>query len=334
MEDNNLIFSLNHINLQEINTNNSNYINIRKIIIVADWIKSYLTLEHYTFAENLKECGWEIIDLSNLDVNKIKKERCIVLCITYYGFDITHLKNENVTIIYKIDDLYPYKEIRNICIHNADYLISPYKHLFNRVSHMYNNITNVPSFWIPYTAVNRFYENIEFNNNPKNKILISGIRENSYPFRRKLHDISLEDHYKDKLETLQHPNYDNYTHNVINENYYKKLNEYMCCFTDALIYDYILLKVFEITSVGSLLLVVDSISDELNKLGFYDNDNCIMCNENNIYEKINWILDEDNVNTVNSIRYKGMELSRKNHNTKKRASDFNNLLLYTITNKK
>lgn len=335
MEDNNnLIFSLNNIKLEEINKNNTNYSNIRKIIIVADWLKTSIMLEPYTFAENLKEYGWELFELSNVDVNEIKKEKSIILCITYDSFDISNLKNENTTIIYKLDDLYPYKEIRNICINKADLLIGAYKHLFHKVNYMYDSITNVPSFCIPFTAVNHFYENIKFNNNPKNKILISGYRANTYPFRIKLYDMSLEDNYKNKLETLQHPNYDNCTHNIINENYYKKLNEYMCCFTDALIYDYIVLKVFEITSVGSLLLVVDSISDELNKLGFYDNVNCIMCNENNIYEKINWILHEDNLNTVNSIRYKGMEMTRKNHNTKKRAYDFNNLLLYTITDKK
>ena len=335
MEDNNnLIFSLNNIKLEEINKKNTNYSNIRKIIIVADWLKTSIMLEPYTFAENLKEYGWELFELSNVDVNEIKKEKSIILCITYDSFDISNLKNENTTIIYKLDDLYPYKEIRNICINKADLLIGAYKHLFHKVKYMYDSITNVPSFCIPFTAVNHFYENIKFNNNPKNKILISGYRANTYPFRIKLYDMSLEDNYKNKLETLQHPNYDNCTHNIINENYYKKLNEYMCCFTDALIYDYIVLKVFEITSVGSLLLVVDSISDELNKLGFYDNVNCIMCNENNIYEKINWILHEDNLNTVNSIRYKGMEMTRKNHNTKKRAYDFNNLLLYTITDKK
>jgi hypothetical protein len=52
---------------------------------------------------------------------------------------------------------------------------------------MYNNILNKPNYWIPYSAVNEFYQNIEFNYNPKNKILISGIRDNTYPFRQKLH---------------------------------------------------------------------------------------------------------------------------------------------------
>ena len=325
-DEDTIIFSINSLEIEKISKNAIN--NNRKIVLIADWIKTYLTLEHYKFAENLQEYGWEIMELSRLDINYIKKEKCIVLCITYDGFDINHLKDDNVTIIYKIDDLYPFKEIRNQCINTCDLIIGPYKHLFNRdiVNQMYSNITNKPSYWIPYSAVNEFYQNTDFNYNPKNKILISGIRDNTYPFRQKLHNISLENDYKDKLESLIHPFYNGYNHKFINENYYKKLNEYICCFTDALVYDYILLKVFEITSVGSLLLIVDGISDELNKLGFYDNINCIMCNENNIYEKIDWILDKNNIDIVNSIRKKGMELTRKNHNTKERAKGFNSII--------
>jgi len=331
MEKNNFIFSINSIEVNNDNTINnfkkSSSIN-RKIVLIADWIKSYLALEHYKFAENLQEFGWEIMELSRLDLNYIIKEKCIVLCITYDGFDLNYLKHENVTIIYKIDDLYPYKEIRNKCINSCELLIGPYKYLFNQenIISMYSNISNKPSYWIPYSAVNEFYQNIEFNNSPKNKIFISGNFDYVYPFRQKMYAMSQESFFKEKLEIFTHPNYYDYTHNVINENYYKKLNEYICCFTDASCYKFILLKIFEITSVGSLLLVDDNILIQLNILGFYDNVNCIMCNEHNIYEKIDWILDIKNIDTVNSMRKKGMELTRSIHNTKERAKGFNSIV--------
>jgi hypothetical protein len=331
MEENNFIFSVNSNELEKYNVTSdfrkNSKIN-RKVVLIADWIKEYLTLEHYKFAENLQEFGWEIMELSRVDLNYIKKEKCIVLCVTYDGFDLNNLKHENVTIIFKIDDLYPYKEIRNECINNCDLLISPYKYLFNQehISSMYSNISNKQSYWIPYSAVNDFYQNIEFNYNPKNKILISGMTSYLYPFRQKLHNISLENEYKDNLETLLHAFYNGRNHDFINENYYKKLNEYICCFTDASSYKYILLKNFEITSVGSLLLADDIISKELNELGFYDNVNCVMSNKDNIYEKIDWILDTKNIDIVNSIRKAGMELTRKNHNTRERAKGFNSII--------
>jgi hypothetical protein len=131
-----------------------------------------------------------------------------------------------------------------------------------------------------------------------------------------------------EIEVLAHPNYNdsNRIHKIINSDYYRKLNEYLCCFNDGLCWKYVNIKVFEITSVGSLLLIEDSIKEQLNELGFYDNINCIMCNESNIIEKINWILDHNNFNKINEIRLAGMKLTREKHNTELRATDFNNYI--------
>ena len=89
-------------------------------------------------------------------------------------------------------------------------------------------------------------------------------------------------------------------------------------------WNYVNIKVFEIASVGSLLLIQDSIQEQLNELGYFDNVNCIMCNKNNLIEKIEWILDDNNLEEINIIRKKGMELTRSAHNTEQRAIDFEN----------
>ena len=300
---------------------------MKKYIIIADWIKIYLTKEPYIFSKKLVALGdWDIIELSRLNIETIIKTKCIVLCITYDGLDISLLKSSNVFIIYKIDDLYPYKDIRNKCINCADMLIGPYQYLFNTndVIQMYPKINNINSYHIPYSAVNEFYDDIEFNQAPLNKIFVSGyINEYMYPLRSYIkNNINIQN----KIESLDHPSYNSYTHNIINKDYYKELNKYICCFTDALIYKYILLKVFEICSVGSLLLVEDSITNDLNKLGFYHNINCIMCNKINIEDKINWILNINNIENVNIIRKNGMELVRNKHNTNERAIYFHTLI--------
>ena len=106
----------------------------------------------------------------------------------------------------------------------------------------------------------------------------------------------------------------------------EKLSEYLCCFTDASAYNYILLKTFEICSVGSLLLCEDSISNELSSLGFNDNINYISCNKQNLESKINWILDKKNRNQVDEIRINGMKLIREFHNTNNRAKYLNNII--------
>jgi SAM-dependent methyltransferase len=75
-----------------------------------------------------------------------------------------------------------------------------------------------------------------------------------------------------------------------------------------------------------LLLIEDSIKNELNNLGLYDNEHCIMCNSDTIEDKIKWILDSNNRAEVDRIRNNGMTLVRKIHTTKMRASTFDLLV--------
>lgn len=296
-----------------------------RYIIYTDWLKTYLTREHYLFVKKLETYGWKLIELSNLDIGKLTKEKCLILFITYDDFDISKVKCQNCTIIYKIDDLYPFKEIRKKCIESSDMIIGPYQYLFNTqdIIKMYPKINTIFSYHIPYSAVDDFYSNIGFNNRPIEKIFLSGSISGVYTLRKFITDNTS---FKPYIEVLKHPTYKSYTHDIIGEKYYKELNKYICCFTDASVYKYLLLKIFEICSVGSLLLVEDSISKQLNKLGLYDKKNCIMCNKSNIANTIKWILDKNNRLIVDKIRKSGMEIVRTKHNTSIRAHDFNKLI--------
>ena len=293
-----------------------------RIVVYADWLESYLTSEHFKFVKNLENNGWKIIKLSKINVEEIKKEKTIILCVTYDSFDISQLSCENVTLIYKIDDLYPYKDIRKKCIDSANFLISPYQYLFKdkAIIKMYPHIDLKESYHIPYSAVNIFYENIDFNNTPKNKIFVSGNVTNEYPLRQYIL------RFKQYIDILEHPGYNVNKHKVVRGQYYKTLSEYLCCFTDASRYNYILLKVFEICSVGALLLCDDSIKNQLCNLGFYDNINYIACNKENMESKIKWILDDKNRKTIDEIRLKGMSLVRNNHSTSNRSHAFNTII--------
>lgn len=294
-----------------------------KYVIYTDWIESYLTKESFKFVEHLKILGWTIIKLSNIEIETIKNTKCVVLCVTYDDFDISLIKCDNVQIIYKIDDLYPYKDIRNKCINSADIIISPYQYLFNNISDMYTNINLSNTIHIPYSAVDDFFKDIEFNNKPINKIFVSGRVSDVYPLKVFIKNNAIFTKY---IDCLNHPSYGTRTHECVNEVYYKKLNNYLCCFVDALLYKYVLLKVFETCSVGSLLFVEDTIKNELNNLGFYDNINCIMCNKNNLENKLKWILNIENRQLVDDMRKNGMVLVRQTHTTQKRSEQINNFV--------
>ena len=295
---------------------------VQKYVIYTSWIKNYVTKEHYMFVKELEFFAWKLIDLKHVNIEKLKKENCIVLCVTYDDFDISVLKCDTIQLIYKIDDLHPYKKIRNTCIDAADMIIGPYHYLFDtpEIKKMYN-ITK--SFHIPYSAVNSFFNSIHFNSNPTYKVFVSGAARNVYPLRIYIKE---DDRFKPYIDTLDHPSYDKLKHTCINEKYYKKLNEYICCFVDASKYNYVLLKVFEICSVGSLLLVEDSIKVELNNLGFQDKINCVMCNKTNVESKMKWIVDVRHREEIDVMRKKGMHLVRTKHTTKDRATTFNTLI--------
>tara|TARA_B100001093_G_scaffold429299_1_gene424462 strand:+ start:8350 stop:9276 length:927 start_codon:yes stop_codon:yes gene_type:complete len=296
---------------------------MNKIIIVADWLINYITKEPYIFCKKLESnYGWNIVKLSMLNVEKIKERKCIILCVTYDGLDISVLKCENTILIYKIDDLFPCTEIRVKCVEYCDLLISPYEYLFKekQVRMLYPSINNKESFHIPYSAVSKFYKDISLNNNPKEKILVSGSITPVYNLRKYILNFT------EYIDILEHPSYKNLKHKIIDEKYYKKLSEYLCCFTDSSKYKYILLKVFEICSVGSLLLCDDLIEKELNKMGFKNNINYISCNKKNLKSKMEWILNKENRIKVDEIRLNGMKLIRNYHITMVRVETFNTIV--------
>lgn len=297
----------------------------KKFVIIADYIETFLMQEPYVNAKYLETYGWEIIKQCNVKPDEIKRQKCVVLCATYDRYDISSLKCDNVTLIYNLHDVYPFKNIRNYCIDDCNIIIGPYQYLFSSLSHMYKNITKKTSYWIPNSAVNDFFEDIAFNTSPKDtKIFVSGDITSEYPMRAL---VINDERFKDIVDRLKHPSYDakHTGATPINKNYYKQLNEYLCCFTDALTYKYTLYKVFEITAVGSLLLVEDSIKEQLSKLGFIDMETCVLCNASNVYEKMMWIIDKANRPQVDAIRRRGMELTRSKHTTRDRAAAINAL---------
>ena len=304
-----------------------------KYVIVAEWLRNYCTKEHYMLAKKLVYFGWKMIIFPESEeeikqfykkIDIIKKDNNLVLCITYDGLDISEIKTDKIKLIFKLDDTDAQNtEIRNKCINSADVIIGPYQYLFSdkKTLDVYPKLKIKENYLIPYSAVNEFYCDIEFNNNPLKTILSSGMVDHRYPLREYIQECAVDK----KIDILKHTYVEG--HVIINKDYYKYLNKYLCCFTDASAFKYVLLKIFEICSVGCLLLVEDSIQNQLNNLGFYDNVNCIMCNKNNLLEKIDWILNKDNLDTINMMRKKSFELVRNKHNTEVRAKYLNNIFL-------
>jgi hypothetical protein len=157
-----------------------------------------------------------------------------------------------------------------------------------------------------------------FNNNPIEKILVSGqIYEIHYPERSKMLLMDNIEHYQYNMNDV----------NNKTNNYNKTLNNYLCCFTSS-VYIYnsyenkilntnmILYKTYEILASGSLLVMPLTEEKFLNQIGIINGENCLLIDfEKDLNEQINTILDINNRNYINKIRYNGYTHVKNNLNT-------------------
>lgn len=177
------------------------------------------------------------------------------------------------------------------------------------ISKLWNNSLDQYVHNYKYFQFDFYYDGIEidFNSNPINKLLLSGEMHNiHYPERVKLLHLN--------NENVIFKQYDR----SISSNYVSELNKYICCFASN-VYKYIpninakiiLLKYLEILSSGSLLLCDDSTTEELASIGIIHNHNCYITNMNNITEAINFIVNPDNREKIDRIRFNGYNWYKK-----------------------
>ena len=291
---------------------------MKYLIYDKEFLINHLAQEPYVFCKELQKLGWKLIDcIEHNFIKDILQQSCIVMFVTYNKINVKEYSiHKDCKIIYKVDDNhFPNENLNEMC-KIATHIISPYAYL--QKSGNMSFLSHPSKMLVPYSFPD-FATQIEFNESPKRKILVptaalfSG-SEHIYPFRWYFLKQRIAN-----VDCLRHPGYSNKYNELTNLAFYKFLNSYLCCFTDALVFNYVLLKNFEITGVGSLLLTDMRIQPHLEALGFKDYESCIFCNQETVEEKIKWILDEENKDQVNKIRKAGMELVRSKHLTSERA---------------
>jgi len=289
---------------------------MNKYIILADFLETYLFGEDLALAKRLESDGWILRYYKDTDVEHVRQNSSVVLCIPYGRFPSSIFKSKTNKIIYKSDDLLPYPHYQAEDFLHADIVLSTYAYLIKDIPSLAQYTDKVVFF--PHFAIEDIFDSIEVNSAPIKKILVSGATTPEYPFRKKM--ASLNGH---GIDTLIHPGYgtsEEKLHDVIGKKYYEYLNRYIACFSDASSYRYILAKSFEILSSGSLLLVEEPVENELSKIGLIDMQNCIVCTEDNVISKIKWILDPANERIVDRIRFAGKQLVSERHTVAARAA--------------
>ncbi len=301
------------------------------VLCNSDWLSTYICVEHFYLTKGLQDSyGFDIINCNHLDFENAQAINDLnsydVLLVMYHWYRKLPLHLLSCYKIYKMDDLLNnpvYDEIAKHHIRHADTVISPYAYVFDKY-HEHNDVLLVPYSSAVETCVD--YGNMGFNDDPKVKVLASGNLHETAPFRRYVASLD-----NPNVERIVHPGYyqpnDPSSEALVRDRYFWNLREYLCCFTDALTLHYILLKCFEIPSVGALLLADKAVEKEMNELGFIDYQTCIFCDQSTFETTVEWIIDPRNRREVDNIRRAGMTLAREKHLTRHRAGQINELAI-------
>ncbi|KKM05032.1 hypothetical protein LCGC14_1758200 [marine sediment metagenome] len=167
---------------------------------------------------------------------------------------------------------------------------------------------------------------VPFNENPINKICVSGAVSSAYPERIRLCKLQNVIRLPIKKTEVRTPN------NIYN----KRINEYIACFASSVHVHslttkkkvnthLILLKVFEILAAGSLLLCPKSEKPCLKKMGLISMKNCILLAPHSSSLTIQYITNPNNREIIDGIRRQGQEYARNHLNSATRYAQ-----LFTI----
>jgi hypothetical protein len=204
-----------------------------------------------------------------------------------------------------------------LCLSVCDAVLSSYAYVFDR---FYPQLAEVkPVVWIPHSASPDFM--VRYNDHPLNAILLSGSIDNNYPFRQRMK--RLQEQMSGAIAYHPHPgyrcNYDYEKDEAVGQGYAAKINRYRAAFTDSSKYAYLIAKYFEIPATGALLLADASVAGRLKELGLEANKHYLAVSNDDLEERIGYVLDEKNHQELDEIRRRGQELIRDRHKTSDRA---------------
>lgn len=186
----------------------------------------------------------------------------------------------------------------------ADKILCTYDYFFKKHWSQYEDKYEFfPQFITPL----RYFNNLEINDKPIMKCLLSGAL---YPFYYPLR-VWIHQQKSQHIEMLVHPGYAarKGTEIKVGEEYVKELHKYFCGVTTSSILDYVVAKYFEIPAVGSLLLAEHT--PDLDKIGFIENKHYVKINKDNFFTLLDNVL--KNPDKYENIRKEGRKFVFENH---------------------
>lgn len=204
-------------------------------------------------------------------------------------------------------------------------ILSTYGYMFDRFYPELSKTKRV--VWVPHSASPDFL--LALNEHPENAILLSGAVNYCYPLRLRVNALCDRGSYP----IVRHPHpghrcdFDHETNTSIGRGYAKRINNYRAAFTDSSIYTYSVAKYFEIPATGSLLLADRAVSGPLQSIGFIEGVHYVGVSDEDLEEKIEYVLDDNNHHELDQVRRNGQELVWQRHKTSDRARSIDEICM-------
>ena len=250
--------------------------------------------------------GYDLLSAREKEINGLDCHKCI-LCDDLHCWSLG-MKQEKIKAF-------------SMC----DTILSTYGYIFDYYYPEFSN-TN-PVAWIPHSASPDFM--VDYNKNPENAIFLSGAVSDHYPLRQQMMDLFNNE--ASRIVYHRHPGYHchyDYENNTnIGRGYAKTINKYRGAFTDSSKYKYVVAKYFEILATGSLLVADSTVSNALKEIGLIEEVHYVPVSIEDLKDKIEYVLDENNHESLDEIRKKGQEQVWEKHKTSDRARLINNICI-------
>jgi hypothetical protein len=303
------------------------YYVMRDLIEVRGWrhVEPWVLMQHsQSPEEKLRElCGevpsvvlfWETYDLVNAIAPAVRSLGCR---IEFFADDLhLPLGGEDV------------RDTRLRALMECDGLLTPYAY---RLGHYYPELRDRTfARWVPHAASPDFV--LPFNDEPANRILVSGFVGAPYPLRSRMKGLAMNGW--GGIEHHPHPgyreDYDYASDSRVGPGYAAKIRSFRAAFTDAAIYSYVVAKHFEIPATGALLVADGAVREPLRQLGFIDGVHYMATSMEDLETRVEYVLDERNRREIDRIRCAGQKLVLARHKTRHRSTLIDRLVTTDVS---
>lgn len=278
-------------------------------------LRRYVSREFFeTFSLLRERHGWLLRELHEL--SSIENADVLLFWESYDSVIRNAHRAKRICVM--TDDLHGDRYPMAQALAIADRVLSTYA---PRIADFFPSLHPSRVTWIPHAASGDFL--FDINESPRNVVFVSGAMSLKYPMRRLM--LELANRRPDVAQIHEHPGYrtdfDYETDTRIGRRYAAAMHDCLAAFTDALQYQYVVAKHFEIPATGALLIADRAIASQLAELGFDDGVHYVSASADDLGEVVDRVRDPQNRERIDAIRRRGHALVHQRHTTEQRARE-------------